>query len=535
MKQYTAHEINKRYTQASTIKLTWDNEYRQVFEFCMPARAGYQKASLGGSDNPEFQDRRANLYTSIGEQSASEFVNTMQEVLCPPMAKWISLEAGMRFKEEEREEVNLELDKLCELANEYKNASYFDMAFSEFCYDVFAGTGCMLVLPGNPRQPLTFKAIPLKEYCVTEGANGEVNAVYRKYEMSRELLGQQWIELKDKEYTEEELKKDIQLIECTYYDVDIDAYHYIVVDQASIEILVEREYKTNPFVVLRWNKCAGESYGRGVGITALNDIKTLNLIKEYSLRNFAYNIPPLLVQEDAMLDVEGLELTPFSLNVVPDTTSSIVPLQISTDHNVESYKIQELTMEIKRNTFGNTLPNEGSKQLTATEVNARQMEMRRNLNSVFGRLIVEFQLPLVKRIIDVLASTGIIKKDFNISDIDGLVYKVKINTPIARQLQQGEAQSIIQSASLLLQLDPTGKMLTSSTKVNDMAVYLMNLLGVPPRFVNTKEETDANQQQQAQAQAQAQKQVVEQDVLATNAKDMGKAEANMAEQEAMSQ
>ena len=61
--------------------------------------------------------------------------------------------------------------------------AFFDTAFSEFCFDLFAGTACMLILPGSVTQPLVFKAIPLKDYCIEEGPNGEVFAVYRHYSL----------------------------------------------------------------------------------------------------------------------------------------------------------------------------------------------------------------------------------------------------------------------------------------------------------------------------------------------------------------
>jgi len=439
----------------------------------------------------------------------------------------------VELPEDDKEDVELELDKLCAVANEHKNNSSFDTAFSEFCYDVFAGTGCMLVLPSNPRTPILFKAIPIREYCIEEGANGEVVSVYRKYSMRRELINQQWGDAKEVVVKEADKERDIELLECTYFDYDLNIWHYMVINISGQTSIVEREYKTNPFIVLRWNKCAGEPYGRGVGLTALNDIKTLNLIKEYSLRNFAFNIPPLLVQEDAMLDVESLELTPFSLNVVPDTKTSIVPLQISTDHGIESYKVQELTMDIKRNTLGSTLPNEGSRELTATEVVARQGEMRKNLNSVFGRLINEFQIPLVRRIFDVLIETKLVKEDekFNVAKMNGFVFKIVVNTPISRLLQSSEAQSIMHAISYLMQIDPTGQMISKLLKTNEIGNNLMELMGVPNRFVNSIKEIEGVEKQMADQQQAQQAQAVQTDVGMANAKEMGKAEAEIAKNE----
>lgn len=525
----SATDILKRQQSAQAIKTSWDNEYREVFYYCMPARDGYEKALSGESIGPGFQDRREHLYSSIGEQSASEFVNTMQEVLCPPQQNWVDLEGGIYWKEDEREEVNAELEKLADIANEYKNLSGFDTAFSEFCYDLFAGTACMLVLQGEiENEPIIFRAIPLREYSIEEGANGDVRWVFRRYELKKEALAENWKELRGMEFTPEESCKTMAIVECTYYDFKEGIWYYVVIDEKEKKELLRREYDTNPFIVLRWNKCAGEYYGRGVGLTALNDIKTLNLIKEYSLRSLAFNLPPLLAQEDAMLDVDGLQLTPLSINIVPSTTTSLVPLPLTpTNPNLEQYKITELQMEIKRNTFGNTLPNEGNRQLTATEVNYRRMELQRTLNSVFGRLISEFQIPLVRRIFDVLKTTKRIKEDFPVTKINNIIYKVKINSPISRALQVNEAQAMMAGVSYMVQLDPTGQLLYQFLRVNKFGIDLLHMMGLSSKYVNTVAEVEESQQQQAQAQAQqAQMQMQMQAGLERN-KAMSKAEADI--------
>mgnify|MGYP000095921943 CR=1 FL=1 len=537
--KYSIAQICGKHTKAQATKTTWDSIYKDVFEYSMPARDNFQKVQSGSNNDPNYQDRRSELYSSAGEQSANEFVNTMQDLLCPPLSKWIDLEAGVLFPEEKREDVNGELKKMCDIANEYKNLSNFDMAFSEFCYDLYAGTACMLIMEGDDiYTPVVYKTIPLTEYAVEEGADGKVSWVYREFTTKKENLPQMWRELRKMDLKDEDREKDIKILECTYWDIDIKKWIYLVIDLANKSEFLKREYKTNPFVVLRWNKAAGEPYGRGVGIAALNDIKTLNMIKWYSLRALAYNLPPLLVQEDAMLDVDQLDMTPFALNVVPNTQTSITPLQLTaTNPNLEQYKVQELQMDIKRATLGNTLPNEGNRQLTATEVNQRMLELKKNLNSVFGRLIM-FQMDTVRRIFDVMITTNIFKGDgkdgegFDAAKINGMIYKVKINSPVAKQLKANEAQSMIASAGLLIQIDPTGASLNNTLKLAEMSPYLMDLMGVPNQFIYTTDEIRAKGEEQ-QKQAMAAQQAAQQgQVEAQNAIEMGKANARVAEKDA---
>jgi len=55
-----------------------------------------------------------------------------------------------------------------------------------------------------------------------------------------------------------------------------DVWRYsIILDKLNNEpkLAVERKYETNPWIISRWVKCAGETYGRGPVLNALPDDK----------------------------------------------------------------------------------------------------------------------------------------------------------------------------------------------------------------------------------------------------------------------
>jgi hypothetical protein len=81
---------------------------------------------------------------------------------------------------------------------------------------------------------------------------------------------------------------------------------------------------------------------------------------------------------------------------------------------------------------------------------------------------------------------------------------------------------------MLTQLDPSGETLFSTLKANDIGPHLMNLMGVPGRFINTPEEVKRIQDQRAKDRATQQQQLVQQNVDASNAMASGKALADAA-------
>ena len=62
--------------------------------------------------------------------------------------------------------------------------------------------------------------------------------------------------------------------------------------------------------------------------------------------------------------------------------------------------------------------------------------------------------------------------------------------------------------------------------------HYLEMSGVPLEFINSPDEIKMTQQQQAEVQAASQQAALEADVMSANAKEMGKAQAKVAEEDA---
>jgi hypothetical protein len=182
-------------------------------------------------------------------------------------------------------------------------------------------------------------------------------------------------------------------------------------------------------------------------------------------------------------------------------------------------------MDIKKSMLDNTLPPDATAPRTATEIAQRTQELNTDITSVFGRLISDFQRPVVKRILDILQKYNYISPEFDLDAIDGFGFKVKINTPLAKQQTQGEVQSILNTIGAIMQFDPSGQVLSQTVKLNEVLSYWIDQMGVPNRFINSPQEIAENQQKQALAQQQAQQQAMSNEVAMENAKAQGKEDA----------
>ena len=80
----TAKQIIRDCDKAYQKKGKWDNLYKEVFEYMMPAR------DIEKSPGDDVENR---IYSSIGEQSADRFVDRVQNILTPVNVDWIKFEA----------------------------------------------------------------------------------------------------------------------------------------------------------------------------------------------------------------------------------------------------------------------------------------------------------------------------------------------------------------------------------------------------------------------------------------------------------
>lgn len=501
------------------------NMYDEVFKFGMPNRYRLiTETDTKGNKNREY------IFSSCFEEACDEFVQRFQSLVCPVNTNWIDFEAGYMYEKDNAntDEANKNLAKIANILNVYKATSNFDTAFTEASYDLIAGTACLCLIEGTPDNPFRFSAIPFEEIFMAEGVDGSVDAYYRKLKLKNNLVKVQWQDAKF-EYEEGKDIEEAELLEATYYDYDDKLWRYVVIHKEKF--IVEREYKCSPFVDLRWAKCAGETYGRGCGLKAIADVKTLNRIKKYSLQALSFTIPTFTATTDAGYNPEKFELKPGAINPVPSNATAnptIRQLEVNPMPELANYNMEQLEMNIKKAMFASTIPNDPSPNMTATEINRRIQELDNSLSNSFGRLL-EFLYRLTRRMIEVAQHFGYISPDLDVNAFNGYGFKVKINTQLANQQTQHEVMDILNSMQVMAQFDPNFQLVSKVVNIEELLPYVLDKMGVPNQFIRTADEVRQLQQQEAEAMAAQQQAMMAADVDASNAKEQGKADARIRE------
>ena len=504
MAKMTVEQILQRHKIAKNKKEDFRSLYEDSMEFALPQRnlyGGEYEGRVGG------KKKMSRVFDSTAINSTQRFANRLQSGIFPPQRKWCRLEPGTDIPMERKDEAQRALDLYNDKLFAVLKQSNFDIAMGEFLLDLSVGTAVMLVQKGDAVSPINF--IPVPQYLVSfeEGANGQVDNVYRNMRIKGESIQMQWKDAKLSEDLQKRISdkptEDIDLIEATVYNIDRGDFGYYVIDEKSKSEIVYRKLKSSPWVVSRYMKVAGEIYGRGPVLTALPDIKTLNKTKELLLKNASLAITGVYTAaDDGVLNPATIKITPGAIIPVARNGGpqgeALKPLPRAGDFNVSQIVINDLVQAIKRTLLDESLPPDNMSARSATEVVERMKELAQNLGSAFGRLINETMIPLVTKILEVMDDDGIINLPLR---VNGLEVKVSPVSPLAMAQNLDEINNIIQFMQIAQGLGPEGQLAIKPGAAID---YIADKLGVPASVRSNDQERKAQMQQIQQAAMQAQ-------------------------------
>jgi len=502
-KRLSTEDLIKRAEIAQRKKDEFESLYRDAYEFALPQRQLYGH----WEGNAQGVKKMARVFDSTAINSTQRFANRLQSGIFPPQRKWCRLEAGLDIPVERRQQAQAILDVYAEKMFMVIKQSNFDIAIGEFLLDLAVGTAGMLVLPGDDVSPINFIPVPMFLIAYEEGANGQIDKVYRRMRMKGEAIKQQWTDAEFPVNVQQRIDSkptdDVELLEATTYDAERGDWCYHVIDKVSKEELVYRRMKSSPWVISRYMKVAGEVYGRGPLLTALPDIKTLNKTLELVLKNASLAISGVYTAaDDGVLNPQTVKLVPGAIIPVARNGGpqgeSLRALPRSGDFNVSQIVITDLRANIKRTLLDESLPPDNMSARSATEVVERMKELAQNLGSAFGRLINETMVPLVSRILSVMDDKGLIDLPLQ---VNGLEVKVSPVAPLAMAQNMEEINNILQFMQLAQQLGTEGQ---HAVKQGDLIDFLGDKLGVPSSVRNTSAEREFLMEQQRQLQQQDQ-------------------------------
>ena len=496
-----AAELLKKYKEAQGIKDYWKDRFEEAYEYCLPNRESFYDESPG-------QRRTDKIFDETAVVGVQEFASRLQAGITPTFARWADFQAGSEVPKEQKQQINLDLDKITEYVFELLQTSNFNQEIHEAFMDLAIGTGVLLVEEGDAINPIKFTSIPLTKVCLMNGPDGKIDTVYRTRLCKPEEINILYPKaVLPENFDPLKQTKQIKIIEAVYkiHKPNVEEFKLCVFMEDPKHILYEEEYKgegSNPYLVFRWNKASGEVYGRGPVFNAMSAIKTCNLTIELILQNAQMSVSGVYTYEDdGVINPDNISLVPGSLIPVAPGSRGLTPIQAASNFDVAQLVLNDMRANIKKALYMEALGKPEGTPMTATEVSERMADLSRQIGSSFGRLQSELINPLLRRIIRILSKQGRIE----IPKVNGREVKIAPRSPLA-QAQHLQDVADVSRFNEIIAGTFGPQMINVIVNQNETAKYLAEKMNLPEKLIRNEEEQKAIVQQMSELSQQPEEQ-----------------------------
>lgn len=350
---------------------------------------------------PETDEDTANLFDATAADAVDNLAASLYTLLTPPESLWLTLVPESDLSPDANVATNA-------LRANLNDSNFYTTIHQCYLDLVTLGTACLFMSenPIGAVSAFSFTAIPMSDIAILP------NAIFHTTSMS--LLDAV------KKYPTWTMPKNLRDALVENPDMPIKLVQSLVGTEftawldagGDIEnnIVATGTFETNPYLIFRWSVSSGEIYGRGPVLRALPDIKTANKVVELVLKNATISVSGIwMADDDGVINLNNINLTPGAIIPKAVGSSGLTPLVSGANFDVSQIILKDLRERIRHALLADRLGLLSEKEMTATEIMARNSDMMRILGATYGRLLHEFIRPLCERGLQILGRRGVIE------------------------------------------------------------------------------------------------------------------------------
>jgi hypothetical protein len=494
-----AHQ--KRAAKAWADREFWQKLYDDAYEFAIPYRRPASRTGKGAQ-------RVERLFDATAIKSAFRSAGQLHQDLFPP--EFFKLAPGpvarAKLNDDERAQLATALEKVTNEIAGFFQGGEFDMASSETCLDLLVGTATLFPLEGDRENPVRFVCIPFDEVAIEVDGYGAVCGIFWKQRLTQRQIKSNWPEgVYPQSFINKDNTPDDEMDICQDFirDAETKKWKFCAYLADSVVPITSAEYRTQPMAVPRYHRVPGEAYGRGPILLALPTIKTVNKAVELTLKAAAIQMLGIWgYRPGGSFNPDTVRIGPGEMWPMMSTGgvmgADVSRLDVASGRmDVAQLVTQELRLQIQSMLNDDSLPEKGATPVSATEIMARMKRISQNYLGAWGRVVQEIIPVVVRRVLEILYTKKIITTKI---DIDTLLIKVEVMSPIAAAVKAAAHQRIIEFFQLCVAVKGTPEAVDLIMKVDDALRRIADDL-LPASLIRTKAEQKALERQMAQAAA----------------------------------
>lgn len=378
------------------------NDLEQMYRRALDARAPWVARwdAAMRYTMPTTDTDAATLFDATAADAVDNLAASIYSLMTPPESLWISLVP--------ESDASPDADAATAALRANLNDSNFYTTIHQCYLDlVILGTACLFMAetPIGASSAFSFTAVPMRDIAILPGAVFHTATMPARDVMEKYPTWTPPAEIRD------QIKRDpatplrlVQSLVGTEFTAWLD-----VGGNIQNNIVARGTFETNPYIIFRWSVLSGEQYGRGPVLRALPDIKTANKVVELVLKNATIAVSGIWqADDDGVINLNNINLTPGAIIPKAVGSSGLTPLSSGADFDVSQIILKDLRERIRHALLADRLGLLSEKEMTATEIMARNSDMMRILGATYGRLLHEFIRPLTDRGLQILSRRGVI-------------------------------------------------------------------------------------------------------------------------------
>ncbi len=548
-------DLMHRHARLLSLRSSYDAAWRDLAEHFLPTKFRDVAKTPNAYKGENIINPR--LINTTGVLAIRTLAAGLQGGMTSPARPWFSL---MLEKQEFQDIAPLKdwLDDVQQrMRTMLSRSNFYNVVHSMYADLATFGTAFVLLL-ADFDDGVRFVPFSVGEFCIDTNAQGKVDVVFRRFQMSARQLVQQFgkdkmppyvLECSSKKRRPNEerftvvhaiypRKQHAIYDERTPNEMPYASVYYLdgitghgASDTRTFSgmkghVLSESGFEEFPGFGVRWDVSSNDVYGRSPAMDVLADCKMLQQIDIATLKAIHKAVdPPTAVT--ASLKATGLDLTPGGVNYV-ETQPGMAPQAatpiLQTAPEIKNAllfeeKIEQHVKDGLYNDLFRMLMDSGRKQITATEIAAKEDEKLILIGPMLERLNNELFIPLIGRLyaimkrLDMLPELPQLPEEYG--NIEIRVHFVSLLAQAQKAVGIGGIDRLMAFLASTAQMYP--EVLDSLNVDKTVDEYAENL-GVTPNLLKSTQEREevraerkeaGAQQDEAQAQQNQQAQTMQ--------------------------
>lgn len=506
----------QKLSQLESARSTWESHWQELVDyivFFFPDIVTRQSSGVKKGEK---------LCDTVGTMAAVDFANGLYGTITNPALPWF----GLKTENDDLMENGEVKDFLQWLERQYYSV-FSRSNFYTKIKQIYLGLVTMCTAPlfiGEHFQNLVyFEPLALGECYIDVNQYGEVDTMYRAFQMSPRQMEQKWGRgrmsdkaqraLEGNQITEkftvvhsveprrnrDQERRDAKgfLFESVYFEKGEED-----------KLLEEGGFREFPYCVPRFDTAPGEIYGRGPGMIALPEIKELQAMKSDITQASQLRLrPPLVLPHDGFLG--PLKLVPFGVNYYHGdgnpAQDRIGTIPVGGEVNYPDKELETKRQYIRQIFFNQLFEAMQDPRATLGQVLLNNQKDMERLGPFLGQLQDELFNPAFDRIFAIMLrrfeplwKAGVLPPPPEI--LSGENLRIDYISPLAKAQRQAESQGIIQTMDFVgnaMKVDPQ---VADNVDLDGSTRHFADLSGFPAKLVRSVEQVQGIREERAKAQ-----------------------------------